>query len=88
MLDLAVTVFYFFISLGVLVTIHEFGHFWVARRCGVRVEQFSIGFGAPLVTWTDKLGTEFRLAVLPLGGFVKMLDERTDSVSEKDKAFA
>ena len=88
MLDLAITVFYFFISLGVLVTIHEFGHFWVARRCGVRVEQFSIGFGAPLVTWTDKLGTEFRLAVLPLGGFVKMLDERTDSVSEKDKAFA
>ena len=70
------------------MTIHEFGHFWVARRCGVRVEQFSIGFGAPLVTWTDKLGTEFRLAVLPLGGFVKMLDERTDSVSEKDKAFA
>ena len=56
------------------MTIHEFGHFWVARRCGVRVEQFSIGFGAPLVTWTDKLGTEFRLAVLPLGGFVKMLD--------------
>jgi regulator of sigma E protease len=60
----------------------------VARRCGVRVEQFSIGFGTPLVTWTDKLGTEFRLAVLPLGGFVKMLDERTDSVSEEDKAFA
>jgi regulator of sigma E protease len=88
MLDLAVTVFFFFISLGVLVTIHEFGHFWVARRCGVRVEQFSIGFGTPLVTWTDKLGTEFRLAVLPLGGFVKMLDERTDSVSEEDKAFA
>ena len=88
MLDLAITVFYFFISLGVLVTIHEFGHFWVARRCGVRVEQFSIGFGAPLVTWTDKFGTEFRLAVLPLGGFVKMLDERTDSVSEEDKAFA
>ena len=88
MFDLAVTVFYFFISLGVLVTIHEFGHFWVARRCGVRVEQFSIGFGTPLVTWTDKLGTEFRLAVLPLGGFVKMLDERTDSVSEEDKAFA
>jgi regulator of sigma E protease len=88
MFDLAVTVFFFFISLGVLVTIHEFGHFWVARRCGVRVEQFSIGFGTPLVSWTDKFGTEFRLAVLPLGGFVKMLDERTDSVSEEDKAFA
>ena len=71
------TLLYTFIALGVLVTIHEFGHFWVARRCGVKVERFSIGFGTPLVRWTDKLGTEFVLAALPLGGYVKMLDART-----------
>lgn len=64
------------IALGVLVTIHEFGHFWVARRCGVEVIRFSIGFGKPLVRWRDKHGTEYVIAMIPLGGYVKMLDER------------
>lgn len=64
------------IALGVLVTIHEFGHFWVARRCGVEVIRFSIGFGKPLVRWHDRLGTEYVIAMIPLGGYVKMLDER------------
>ncbi|WP_064748791.1 RIP metalloprotease RseP [Lysobacter antibioticus] len=64
------------ISIGVLVTIHEFGHFWVARRCGVKVLRFSIGFGKPL--WLRKAadGTEYAIGAIPLGGYVKMLDER------------
>lgn len=70
----------FIIALGVLITVHEFGHFWVARRCGVRVERFSIGFGKALWRRTDKQGTEFVIALIPLGGYVKMLDERVEPV--------
>jgi regulator of sigma E protease len=69
------------IALGVLVTIHEFGHFWVARRCGVKVLRFSVGFGAPLLRWHDRQGTEFVVAAIPLGGYVKMLDEREAEVA-------
>ena len=68
------------VALGVLVTIHEFGHFWVARRCGVKVLRFSVGFGAPLLRWQDRQGTEFVIAAIPLGGYVKMLDEREGEV--------
>ena len=64
------------VTLGILVTIHEFGHYWVARRCGVRVLRFAIGFGRPLAMRVDKHGTEFALCAIPLGGYVKMLDER------------
>ncbi|MEC5317912.1 sigma E protease regulator RseP [Brenneria populi subsp. brevivirga] len=71
----------FIIALGVLITVHEFGHFWVARRCGVKVERFSVGFGRALWRWRDRLGTEYVIALIPLGGYVKMLDERVDSVS-------
>ena len=70
----------FIIALGVLITVHEFGHFWVARRCGVRVERFSIGFGKALWKRRDKQGTEYVIALIPLGGYVKMLDERVESV--------
>ncbi len=81
----------FFIAIGVLVTIHEFGHYWVARKMGVKVLRFSIGFGKPL--WKrvgagpDK--TEYVLAAIPLGGYVKMLDEREGDVdaAELDRAF-
>ncbi len=72
------------VTLGVLVSIHEFGHFWVARRCGVKVLRFSIGFGKPLYTRVDKYGTEFVIAALPLGGYVKMLDEREGEVAEHE----
>ena len=82
------TLFFTFIAFGVLVTIHEFGHFWVARRCGVKVEKFSIGFGKTLFSWRDKQNTEFVLALLPLGGYVKMLDERVEEVSEQDRPHA
>ncbi|MCQ4348487.1 sigma E protease regulator RseP [Pseudomonas stutzeri] len=68
------------VALGVLVTFHEFGHFWVARRCGVKVLRFSVGFGAPLLRWHDRHGTEFVVAAIPLGGYVKMLDEREGDV--------
>jgi regulator of sigma E protease len=67
-------------TLGVLVTIHEYGHFWVARRCGVKVLRFAIGFGKPLLRWRDRHDTEFVIAAIPLGGYVKMLDEREGEV--------
>lgn len=77
------------IALGVLVTFHEFGHFWVARRCGVKVLRFSVGFGMPLLRWHDKQGTEFVVAAIPLGGYVKMLDEREGEVpaDQLDQSF-
>lgn len=77
------------VALGVLVTFHEFGHFWVARRCGVKVLRFSVGFGTPLVRWHDRHGTEFVVAAIPLGGYVKMLDEREGDVPAEllDHAF-
>ncbi|GKX58748.1 protease RseP [Leminorella grimontii] len=74
------TIVVFIIALGLLVTVHEFGHFWVARRCGVKVIRFSIGFGKALWRRTDKKGTEFVIAAIPLGGYVKMLDERAEEV--------
>jgi regulator of sigma E protease len=77
------------VALGVLVTFHEFGHFWVARRCGVKVLRFSVGFGTPLVRWHDRQGTEYVVAAIPLGGYVKMLDEREGEVPQAllDQAF-
>ena len=77
------------VALGVLVTFHEFGHFWVARRCGVKVLRFSVGFGTPLLRWHDRQGTEFVIAAIPLGGYVKMLDEREGEVpaDQLDQSF-
>lgn len=74
------SIWWLIVSLGVLVTFHEFGHYWVARRCGVRVLRFSVGFGTPLWRRTNREGTEFVIAALPLGGYVKMLDEREGDV--------
>lgn len=78
----------FIVALGVLITVHEFGHFWVARRCGVRVERFSIGFGKALWRRTDKSGTEYVIAMIPLGGYVKMLDERAEPVAPELRHYA
>lgn len=72
MMDLLRTIVAFAIVLGILVFVHEFGHYVAARLCGVYVEAFSIGFGKPFATWRDRAGTEWRLAPLPLGGFVKL----------------
>ena len=74
------TLISFIVALGVLVTVHEFGHFWVARKCGVKVLRFSVGFGSPLLKWKDRHGTEFWIAAIPLGGYVKMLDSREGEV--------
>ncbi|EGU42892.1 putative M50 family membrane-associated zinc metalloprotease [Vibrio ichthyoenteri ATCC 700023] len=73
----------FIVALGILVAVHEFGHFWVARRCGVKVERFSIGFGKSIWNRIGKDGTEYSIAVIPLGGYVKMLDSRVDDISEE-----
>lgn len=82
------TIVWFLVALGVLVTFHEFGHFYVARRCGVKVLRFSVGFGKSIWTWRDKTGTEFTLAAIPLGGYVKMLDERESEVPEDQLPYA
>jgi regulator of sigma E protease len=77
----------FGIVLGVLVFIHELGHYLAARWCGVHVETFSIGFGRALVSWTDRLGTVWKIAWLPLGGYVKLHGlERPEDVSDEVKA--
>lgn len=65
----------FVVALGLLVTFHEYGHYWVARRCGVKILRFSVGFGPVLIRRQDRRGTEWALSAIPLGGYVKMLDE-------------
>lgn len=82
------SLFAFIVATGILVSVHEYGHFWVARRCGVKVHTFSIGFGRTLFSW-QKGETEWRIAMIPLGGFVGMLDEREGTVhpSERHRAF-
>ncbi|MBD3670705.1 MAG: RIP metalloprotease RseP [Gammaproteobacteria bacterium] len=74
----------FIVGLGLLITVHEFGHFWVARKMGVKVLRFSIGFGRPLLKW-QRGETEYVIAALPLGGYVKMLDAREAEVDESER---
>ncbi len=83
------SLWWFVISLGLLVTFHEFGHYWVARRNGVKVLRFSVGFGKALWSRRGRDGTEYVIAAIPLGGYVKMLDEREADVdpAEADQAF-
>ena len=83
------SIWWLLVALGLLITFHEFGHFWVARRLGVRVLRFSVGFGKPLWSRRGADGTEYVVAAIPLGGYVKMLDEREGQVAEheKDQAF-
>ena len=88
-MDFIYSVFSFVVAIGVLVTVHEFGHFWVARRLGVKVLRFSVGFGRPLWLWRagpDR--TEYVIAAIPLGGYVKMLDEREGEVADAERARA
>lgn len=75
MAELLGSIWWLIVSLGVLVTFHEFGHYWVARRCGVKVLRFSVGFGKPLWMRRGADGTEYAVAAIPLGGYVSMLDE-------------
>ncbi len=80
----------FIVALGILVAVHEFGHFWVARLCGVKVERFSIGLGKAIWTRVGKDGTEYSLSMIPLGGYVAMLNGRYEKVPEelKEQDFA
>ncbi|WP_331346474.1 RIP metalloprotease RseP [Cellvibrio sp. UBA7661] len=87
-MELIQTILSFLVALLILVTIHEFGHFYVARRCGVKVLRFSIGFGRVLWSRRDSQGTEYAVAALPLGGYVKMLDARESVVSPEESQFA
>ena len=83
------TVIAFIVALGLLVAIHEYGHYRMAIACGVRVLRFSVGFGRTLVRWTPKgSSTEFVIAAFPLGGYVKMLDEREAPVAPQDRHLA
>lgn len=84
-----ITLLAFLVALGLLITIHEYGHYRVARACGVKVLKFSVGFGKPLWSWTSpRSGTEYAVAALPLGGFVRMLDEREAPVDEAQRHLA
>jgi regulator of sigma E protease len=74
----------FIVAIGVLVAVHEFGHFWVARRLGIKVLRFSVGFGRPLWRRAGADGTEYWISAIPLGGYVKMLDEREGNVAPED----
>ena len=89
MTDFIGSVWWMIVSLGLLVTFHEFGHYWVGRLCGVKVLRFSVGFGRPLWSRRDRHGTEFAIAAIPLGGYVKFLDEREVEVHphERGQAF-
>ena len=89
MIEFLTSAWWLIVALGILVTFHEFGHYWVARRCGVKVQRFSVGFGKPLWMRKGKDGTEWVVAAIPLGGYVKMLDEREGDVpaADLDQAF-
>jgi regulator of sigma E protease len=75
----------FIVALGILVAVHEWGHYYVARKCGVKVLRFSIGFGTPIYQKITSTGMEFVIAAIPLGGYVRMLDGRVDDVKPDEK---
>jgi regulator of sigma E protease len=88
-MDFLHTLFFFIVAVGILVSFHEFGHFWVARKTGVKVLRFSVGFGK--VLWSHQKtpnDTEYVLSAIPLGGYVKMVDEREGAVKQEDLPFA
>jgi regulator of sigma E protease len=84
MLDTVQTVLIAIATFSIVVAVHEYGHFWVARRSGVKVLRFSVDFGRPLIRWRGRDDVEYVVAVLPLGGYVRMADEREDNVADED----
>ena len=84
MLDTLQTLFVALATFAIVVAFHEYGHFWMARRAGVKVLRFSIGFGRPLFCWQGKDDTEYVIAAIPLGGYVRMADERDVEIAEVD----
>lgn len=88
-MNIFLQIFAFIFAIFLLVTVHEFGHFWVARKFGIKVIRFSIGFGKPIWKKIDKNGTEFVIAPIPLGGYVRLLDEREDkNIPPEDLPYA
>lgn len=87
-MEILLTIAWFIFALILLVSVHEYGHFLVARLLGVKVLRFSIGFGKPLWSWKDKQDTQYVVAAIPLGGYVKMLDEREAPVTPALLPFA
>src|SRR3954464_12194783 len=88
-MSLVTTILAFVFALGILIIVHEYGHYLVARLCGVKVLRFSVGFGRTL--WAKRFhpgGTEWAVAALPLGGYVKMVDEREGEVAPEDLPYA
>jgi regulator of sigma E protease len=83
-----ITLVYFMVALIILILVHEYGHYAVARLCGVKVLRFSFGFGKVLFSWHNKNGTEFACSLVPLGGYVKMLDETESEVPENERHLA
>ena len=84
MLDTLQTIFVALATFAIVVAFHEYGHFWMARRAGVKVLRFSIGFGRPLFRWQGKDDTEYVIAAIPMGGYVRMADERDGEIAEED----
>lgn len=87
-MDLLQTILALLVTLGILVTVHEAGHFYVARACGVRVLRFSVGMGPVLFARHDRRGTEFAVSALPIGGYVRMLDGREMDVADSERGEA
>jgi len=86
-MTILISIISFLVAIAILVGIHEFGHFWVARKLGIKIIRFAIGFGKPIWTYKskDQDKTEYVLAAIPMGGYVKMLDEREGDVKEEEK---
>ncbi len=78
----------FLLTLLILITFHEFGHFWVARKLGVKVLTFSVGFGKPLLKWQGRDGVQYQISWIPLGGYVRMLDGRAGHVPPEQQSVA
>ena len=85
MTTIFISIFFFVVALGILIAVHEAGHFIVARMCGVYVERFALGFGPRLFSFHDSKGTEYALCAVPLGGYVKMFGEEDDSGDPEKK---
>ena len=88
MMDYIIAIFSFVVVIGILTTVHEAGHFLVARLCGVKVLQFSIGFGKSLLSWHDRFGTEYMISAIPLGGYVRMLGDDDNEVTQLEQHMA
>src|SRR5690242_11497730 len=88
-LSLLTMIVAFIVAIGILVSVHEYGHFWMARKVGIRVLRFAVGFGKPIWKRTSqKDGVEYVIGSIPLGGYVKMLDERAGDVSAEEAPFS